>query len=272
MKRNYILGCIISFLFLFFGFACKHSASSETSATPDAMKQDCIKYAGLNNKAGLLEEYEGIQYWDVDAVTQFKDEEVDVKTTYNYLINGEGSTFYLDRVRFQGTINDTVRIPLEHKCKQLLKDNPNEKGIVALFVRGEKKSKKTICTFDLWDCKSNDFVRTYVNEQTEFSISDYIQPSCQSKMKFERGSSYSVGRGYIIHFDRVVDMCYKNPTSKSLEKIPGGSTSKDWEIYIENISDSTQIYTVEELLKWKVPGKFGSLQYKNELRALWDRF
>ena len=58
----------------------------------------------------------------------------------------------------------------------------------------------------------------------------------------------------------MVDMCYKNPTSKNLEKLPGGLLSKDWEIYVDNISYSTDTSTVGELLNWEVSGKFESVR------------
>ncbi len=260
MKKNYFLGCIISTLVICFCFSCKHATTSETLATPEQLQSDCIRYAGLNTKAGLLEESKGILYWDMDRVTQFEEGETDVKSAYNYLINGTGTTFYLDKVRYQMSINDSVRIPLEGKCKQLLKENPSEKGIVAVFVKGEKEPAKTICTFDIWDCKSNDFVRTYVNKKTEFTIGDFIVKSCQAKMKYET-AKYQSNITYILHFDRSAEMCIADPLYKSFNKL--GISSKDIGIYIGNVSDTRyDISSTTDLLNWKVSGAFNQVVFR----------
>ncbi len=267
MKRNNILGCILFALVLCFGFACKHTATSQTLATPEEMKEDCIRYAGLNVKPGLIEEYEGVLYWDMDRVIQFASGDVDRKGAYDYLVNGKDNNFYLERTRDQSTIvtaSGSILVPLEAKCKQLKERNKRKYAITALFVEGTQVDGRTTCRFDLWSCDDNFFVRSYVNKKTEYAIKDFLKPECYNLKSNQIGFTRDVNKAgmlYKLHFDRPFNTCFSDPLYIFLDKTDPATqiTSQDVVIYEADITDegikiSNQIKTLGDLLEWKVSG------------------
>ncbi len=170
MKRNYVLICIVSTIILCFSFSCKHAITSATLATPEDYRQDCIRYAGLNSRPGSIEEEDGVMYWEYDRIAQFKsDGNLDETAVYNYLITGGTDRFTEVSTRTTGSLDENTFDSLKIKCKQLDLQNPSQKGILAVFVKGELDTKlgKTECVLDIFNCKKARFVASYSKLEKE---------------------------------------------------------------------------------------------------------
>ncbi len=253
MKRNYVLGSLVlSFIFCF-GFACKHMSSSKTLATPEDYKQDCIKFVELNNRSGFLEEYEGVSFWEMDRVTQFRrlsNPDIELYEAYDELVYGTrlgavSPVFLQDKSPFSRDKQSLIDV----KCAALEQKNPNKYGIAALIVSGNVDSGNITCNYDVYDCDERAIVRSYSTARQEFTLKDLFTENC-SRSDIPVYKENKAGKKWlVVNLPNSFKGCSKNLLYRDSKLL--SSTSNTIAVELKGDMDS-KINTIEDLLNYKL--------------------